>query len=384
MKNISGKPGLYIHIPFCDTKCGYCDFYSITNNSLRPSFLPALLKEIKHYNSALFKTVPFDTIYLGGGTPSLLEPDELNQILNILYKRFPIAEDCEITIEVNPGTINEEKLIFYKSVGINRLSIGIQSFNNEELKMLGRIHDNKQAIHTFKLARKAGIENISIDLIYALPDQSIASWNSSLIQGLALMPDHISAYNLTFEEGTPFYKQLSAGKLKAQNEDTEIQFYSETMNTLKKNGFIQYEVSSYAKSESYISRHNYKYWNHTNYLAFGPSAHSYWDGKRWANIRSISKYIKGLTDGMEIIDFSENIEQDTMIFEKIMLGLRTREGINLKEFKSKFKHSFLDAHAHINKNLVENGFAIIDNDFFKLTPKGMMVCDEILPRFAPN
>ena len=171
MKNISGKPGLYIHIPFCDTKCGYCDFYSITNNSLRPSFLPALLKEIKHYNSATFKTVPFDTIYLGGGTPSLLEPDELNQILNILYKRFPIAEDCEITIEVNPGTINEEKLTFYKSAGINRLSIGIQSFNDAELKILGRIHDNKQAIHTFKLARKAQIFHARVLALDRATDQ---------------------------------------------------------------------------------------------------------------------------------------------------------------------------------------------------------------------
>jgi len=384
MKNISANPGLYVHIPFCDTKCGYCDFYSITNNSLRPVFLPTLLKEIEYYKKKPFLSEPFDTIYLGGGTPSLLTPDELAQIFKGLFDSYTITENCEITVETNPGTINEEKLAFYKSIGVNRLSIGIQSFNNDELKLLGRIHDKDQAIKTFKRARKAGIENISIDLIYALPNQSLETWQSSLDLGLSLDPDHVSAYNLTFEEGTPFYKQLMHGQLKKQPEDSEVRFYSETMDTFDKSGFTHYEISSYAKSDAYFSRHNYKYWNHTNYLSFGPSAHSYWNKKRWSNVRSISKYIQGLNNGMDIIDLSETIDIEIMIFEKIMLGLRTSEGINLKSFNKNFKQSFLDKHNSINTNLVENGFAEINDGFFKLTRKGMMICDEILPRFATH
>lgn len=384
MKNISKNPGLYLHIPFCDTKCGYCDFYSITNNSLRPSFLPALLKEIEKYKKPLYTSQPFDTIYLGGGTPSLLTPEELNHIFKTVFNGFSVTDNCEITVETNPGTIDEEKLKFYKSIGINRLSIGIQSFDDDELKLLGRIHDSKQALKTYERARNAGIENISIDLIYALPDQPLNSWLSTLEKGLSLQPEHVSAYNLIFEEGTPFYKQLMRGQLKAQNEDEEVRFYSETMNTFEKYGFLQYEVSSYAKSPEFFSRHNYKYWNHTNYLSFGPSAHSYWDKKRWSNVRSISQYIKGINNGLEIVDFSENIKPETMIFENIMLGLRTADGINLNDFSRDFNQSFLERHDSVNTNLVDNGFAEIENGFFKLTRKGMMICDEILPRFAPN
>jgi len=384
MKNITTNPGLYLHIPFCDTKCGYCDFYSITNNTLRSDFLKALLQEIKQYERSPYTDKAFDTIYFGGGTPSLLSQQELNQILIVLYENFPISKDCEITIETNPGTIDSDKLGFYKSKGVNRLSIGIQSFNNTELKLLGRIHDNEQAQRTFERARNAGIENISIDLIYALPDQSLKSWESSLLKGLSLNPDHISAYNLTFEQGTPFYKQLMRGQLKKQPEYLEEQFYNKTLDIFQQSGFLHYEISSYSKSEEYISRHNYKYWNHTNYLSFGPSAHSYWDGQRWSNVRSINKYISGINTESGVIDFKEDIDDETMIFEKIMLGLRTVDGINLIEFNKIFKQSFLEKHKSINRSLLDNGFAEINNDFFRLTRKGMIICDEILPRFFSN
>ena len=384
MKNITTNPGLYLHIPFCDTKCGYCDFYSITNNTLRSEFLKALLKEIKQYKKPPFTDKAFDTIYLGGGTPSLLTADELNEILTALYDSYPVAKDCEITIETNPGTVDLNKLNFYQSRRVNRLSIGIQSFNNNELKLLGRIHNANQAQKTFERARIAGINNISIDLIYALPDQSLESWEATLTKGLSLYPDHISAYNLTFEQGTPFYKQLMHGQLKKQSEYLEEKFYNKTLDIFQKAGFLHYEISSYAKSEKYISRHNYKYWNHTDYLSFGPSAHSYWNGQRWSNVRSISKYIQGLNNASGIIDFSEEINPETMIFEKIMLGLRTSDGINLTEFKKIFKQSFLERHKSINSNLIENGFAEINKDFFRLTRKGMMICDEILPRFISN
>jgi len=384
MKNISANPGLYLHIPFCDTKCGYCDFYSITNNTFRAEFLPALVKEISQYAKHPFQSSAYDTIYLGGGTPSLLATAELDQLFDTIYRHFSISENCEITIEVNPGTIDEEKLNYYKSIGINRLSIGIQSFSNDELKLLGRIHNSKQAIETYKKARRAGIDNISIDLIYALPDQSLSTWLSTLNKGLDLAPDHISAYNLTYEEGTPFYRQLTKGRLSKQTEEREEQFYNHTIERMQESGFFHYEISSYARSESRFSRHNYKYWTHTNYLSFGPSAHSYWNGQRWRNIRSISKYIHGINSGMDIIDFRESIEEDTMIFEKIMLGLRTADGIDLDKFSKSFTLSFMDLHKNLNTNLIENGFAVVENGYFKLTHKGMLVCDEILPRFVAN
>lgn len=384
MKNISSTPGLYLHIPFCDTKCGYCDFYSITNNSLRPTFLPAIIKEINHYNIEPFISAKYDTIYLGGGTPSLLTPKEMESIFSTLYKTFPVSDDCEITVEINPGTIDNDKLAFYKSIGINRLSIGVQSFNDDELKVLGRIHNSKQAIKTFESARNSGFNNISIDLIYALPNQKMEKWKTSLNTGLSLEPDHVSAYNLIYEEGTPFYKKLIKGQLVKQSEDAESEFFLQTLNTFEANSYKPYEVSSYAKEENKYSRHNYKYWIHSNYLSFGPSAHSYWNKKRWSNIRSIGKYIENIMHERSVIDFCENLKKETLMFENIMLSLRTFEGINFEIFQEQHKESFIQKHKGLNEDLLKNGFALIENGKFKLTRKGMLVCDEILSNFAPN
>ncbi len=387
MKNITNNPGIYIHIPFCDTKCGYCDFYSITNHSSRTEFLKALLKEIGSYKTSQNKFYSsqndqFDTIYLGGGTPSLLTETELSTLFNELHKNYNFSDNCEITLEANPGTINMEKFNFYKSIGINRLSIGIQSFKDDELNFLGRIHDSSQAIKTVELAQNCGFDNLSIDLIFAIPNQTLDDWIFSLEKGISLKTGHISAYNLIFEKGAPFYRKLINGQTFDKTEDEQEKFYTETMNAFEQSGYKQYEISSYARSENYYSRHNYKYWNHTNYLGFGPSAHSYWDKKRWSNVRSVTKYIYNLTSGKNVVDFSEKLARDTIIFEKIMLGLRTQEGINLTEFETNFEESFIDKHSLINEKLIDNGFAEINDGFFKLTRKGTMICDEIIGEFA--
>ncbi|MCB0284171.1 MAG: radical SAM family heme chaperone HemW [Calditrichaeota bacterium] len=383
-KNISENPGLYLHIPFCDTKCGYCDFYSITNHSSRPQFVEILKREIKQYTKAPFINQPFDTIYFGGGTPSLLEPHELESILSALYASYKITDDCEITIEANPGTLTEEKLRFYKTVRINRLSIGIQSFIDEELKLLGRIHDSRQAIKTFELARMAGFNNIGVDLIFATPRQTLESWLFSLNKAIEIQPDHISAYNLIFEPGTPFYKMLMKGQMQQKSENEELAFFTETIEKLQNAGYLHYEVSNYARGGENYSRHNYKYWTHTNYLSFGPSAHSYWNKKRWSNVRALSRYLKNIEQGQTAVDFDESLSRETMIFERIMLGLRTKEGIDLKAFETNFEESFIYKYPGLNKELIENKFAVIENDRFRLTAKGLMICDEILPRFAPN
>ena len=383
-KNVTKNPGIYIHIPFCDTKCGYCDFYSITNHASRSAFVSALIKEICHYTSKPFTGTQFDTIYFGGGTPSLLEPAELQIILTKLYSSFNIADNCEITIEVNPGTLTKEKLEFYKSMHIHRLSIGIQSFIDNELKFLGRIHDSGQAIKTFQQAREAGFDNISIDLIFAIPGQSFNNWIKNLEQAIILSPEHISAYNLIFEEGTPFYKRMMKHEIEPKSENEEVRFYQKTIRHLSDASYVHYEVSNFSKNENYYSRHNYKYWNHTNYLSFGPSAHSYWNKKRWSNVRSISHYIKNINSNISVIDFSESLSKETMIFEKIMLGLRTREGLDTKDFENTFQESFDNRYKVLKSDLLKNDFAEYKNGVFKLTSKGLMICDEILPRFAPN
>jgi putative oxygen-independent coproporphyrinogen III oxidase len=389
MKNISNNPGLYIHIPFCDTKCGYCDFYSITNHSSRSEFIESLLKEIRFYGynpanlAGLNKSV-FDTIYLGGGTPSLFTEFELTLIFEELNKFFTFSADCEITLEANPGTVNKEKFQFYKSIGVNRLSIGIQSFKDDELKYLGRIHDSAQAVKTVEEAQNAGFDNLSIDLIFATPNQTLDDWLFSLNKGIALTTQHISAYNLIFEEGTPFYKKLIRGQIFDKSEQEQERFYAETMSVFAKNGFEQYEISSYARLEKYYSRHNYKYWDHTNYLSFGPSAHSYWDGTRWSNVRSLSVYIRNLKGAKSVVDFEETLDRDTRIFEKIMLGLRTKEGIDLKKFEKEFNISFLESYAANNKKLLDGALVEITDGYFHLTQKGIMICDEIIAGFVPN
>lgn len=382
MENISSKPGIYIHIPFCDTKCGYCDFYSITNHSNREKFVELLLSEMALYAKAPFITQPFDTIYFGGGTPSLLTPSELELIFNTLHTLFPIDPNCEITLEANPGTLDNEKLNFYSHAGINRLSMGVQSFDDDELKMLNRLHNSNEAIASVEKARKAGITNISIDLIFALPKQGMERWRKNLDQAFALQTEHISAYNLIFEEGTPFYKALLNGSIKKKSDEEELRFFSETMEQFTRQGYIQYEVSNYARSVEYFSRHNYKYWNHTPYLSFGPSAHSFWNNKRWSNVRALSKYLKMLEKGAIPSDFSEELKDETLIFETIMLGLRTEKGIALSAFKKRFNIDFMTRFSTLNKNLSAVGYAKKKGDYFKLTTKGLTICDEIIPQYA--
>jgi oxygen-independent coproporphyrinogen-3 oxidase len=239
-------------------------------------------------------------------------------------------------------------------------------------------------VASYNRARKHGFENISIDLIFALPNQSLTTWKSNLGKAFDLQPQHISAYNLIFEEGTPFYKKLMQGQIKSKTENEELLFFTNTISLMEKRGYEHYEVSNYAVTPGHYSRHNYKYWDHSNYLSFGPSAHSYWNKKRWSNVRSLSRYIKNINDHKTVIDFSEALNTETFMFEKIMLGLRTKAGINLAGFETNFRESFIKKHHKINNDLLQNGFAEILQGHFKLTPKGLMVCDEILPRFAPN
>ena len=377
------RAGIYVHIPFCQSKCGYCDFFSITDLSIKSPFIQALLQEIEYVSRHLDKIPEFDTLYLGGGTPSLLDESEMEQLFMRLHDLFSFTADCEITLEANPGTLSKDKLQYFRGLGINRLSLGVQSFNDQELQMLERIHSALQAEESIVLARSTGFDNLSIDLIYALHNQKVQSWIDTLNTAVEWHPEHISAYNLVFEEGTPFHRARQSGQLRALDEDQELLFYQTTVRMLDENGYQQYEVSNYARDPALRSRHNMKYWHHEPYLGFGPSAHSYWEGKRRSNVRSVTLYHQQLRSGQLPIAQEETIDLGTEEFEKIFLSLRTNQGLNLLQFEKRFQKSFETKYQDQIDDLIRNDLALIEDQYFRLTKKGFCICDEILVRFAP-
>jgi len=380
--NISFNPGIYVHIPFCERKCGYCDFYSVTSLRQKRPFLRALLQEITLVANKLRPGAVFDSLYFGGGTPSLLNPEELHEIIESFRSHFTLSDTCEITLEANPGTVVERYLRHYRQAGINRLSIGIQSFDEKELELLERIHSVRDALQTITAARQAGFTNISIDLIYALPGQTMRQWRHSLQKAVELKPEHISAYNLIFEERTPFYKRKLRGELQPKSADEEYAFFLFTNHFLEEHGYRAYEVSNYARGPQFYSRHNYKYWLHVPYLGFGPSAHSFWAKQRWGNVRSLSRYLRTLNEKRLPEEFRETITSETEEFEHIFLRLRTYEGVNIEYFEKHFGRSFFDAYRKTINALLEKQYARFEAPFFRLTKQGMAICDEILAQFA--
>lgn len=368
-------PGIYLHIPFCDTKCIYCDFYSITNHSKKSEYLSAIVKEISS-RSALMKGKVFDSIFFGGGTPSLLEVPEFEMLFEALYRNYSISPDSEITIEANPGTLDELKLKTFRSLPINRISFGVQSFIDEELKFLTRIHSAKQAIASIKSAQDAGFENINLDLIFALPGQTMENWRFNLEQAVRLNTQHISAYSLIFEKGTVLYSMREKGHVSQADIELEQEMYEFTMEFLESHGYGQYEISNYAKP-GFECRHNLKYWTLEEYISFGPSASSFVGDKRWTNVKNIGKYIDMIESGKEAHDFIETIDGKTSITEHIFLGLRSR-GVNFDDFRLRHNVDFEKTYSSPIETLLKNGYALIDKSELKLTRKGYAVCDEIV------
>jgi len=380
--NISRQSGLYIHIPFCMSKCGYCDFYSVENTTLTGAFMAALLTEIKLTASQIDIKNQFDTLYIGGGTPSLLDTRQISDIINTISKTYRLNTDSEITIEVNPGTVDLQQLKEFSDLGINRISIGVQSFHDKELHLLDRIHTTNDSLKTIENCRQNGFNNINLDLIFALPDQSIDDWNFTLKKALSFLPEHLSIYNLTYEKEAPFYKHLMEGHFNRHNENMEIEFYNMAHRLLQNSGYDHYEVSNYARSEKYYSRHNYKYWQHVPYLGFGPSAHSFWDNSRWANMRSVNNYILKINQNEFPRSFKEYLKPHQLLSEHIFLALRTYQGISLSNFERQFGIDFLKKFVRETVELIDNKLAIVKNGNFKLTEKGMLICDDILLKFT--
>lgn len=368
-------PGIYLHIPFCDTKCIYCDFYSITNHSKKVEFLSALKKEILA-QSVNLKDRSFDSVFFGGGTPSLLDKDDFTPVFETLYDNYDISEDSEITIEANPGTLTREKLEQFKQLPVNRISFGVQSFIDEELKFLTRIHTSEEAINSITSAQNAGFDNINLDLIFALPGQTMDNWKYNLDKAVSLDTQHISAYSLIFEKGTSLYRMMEKGTVSKADIDLEQEMYEYTMEYLDANGYEQYEISNYAKPGKEC-RHNLKYWTLEEYISFGPSASSYIGNKRWTNVKNIGKYIDMIEEGKDAYDFIETIDKDTSVTEHIMLGLRSR-GIDFADFRNKHNIDFLNTYSSPVETLINKGFAVKDNAKLTLTRKGYAVCDEIV------
>ena len=376
MKNNRRIPlELYVHIPFCVRKCQYCDFLSgPSDEETKDRYIEALLKEIR----AAEHTEDYEivSVFIGGGTPSALKAEAIASIMRTLQEKFFFCEDAEVTIEANPGTVDPEKLTIYRNVGINRLSLGLQSTDAEELKLLGRIHSYEEFLKSYEWAREAGFSNINIDLMFAIPGQCYEGWIENLRMVAALGPEHISAYSLIIEEGTPFAEQ----NLDLPDEDTEYQMYEDTAEILERYGYRQYEISNYAK-QGYMCRHNAGYWQRLEYLGFGLGASSLYGGMRFSNTHQMQEYLKESRNPDQIRKDVTVLSRNEQIEEFMFLGLRMTEGISEKKFEENFNVRLMDIYGDILQKYEETGFMEHIETKWRLTRKGIHVSNHILADF---
>lgn len=382
--------GLYIHIPFCKQKCSYCDFCSYAEKQdLISKYIKCLLQEIKEVgsnNRADFENGKDDllsvkTIYIGGGTPSLIESKYIVQIMEEIKSNFELDENAEITIEVNPGTVTLEKLEDYNKAGINRLSIGLQSTHEHLLKEIGRIHTYLDFLDTYRFAREAGFENINVDLMIGLPNQTLAEVQDSIEEIVSMEPEHISVYSLILEEGTPLFKKVEEG-LELPDEELERKMYWTVKQILETNGYNHYEISNFAK-QGYESKHNLDCWNQKEYIGFGVAAHSYTNGIRYSNIENLEQYIKNYEEDKteENLVFHEKQDMEAMQKEYMLLGLRKIDGVSIQEFKIKFVANPVFLYHDKLEKLVNEELVEIDGDQIKLTNKGLDLANIVWEEF---
>lgn len=373
------KIGIYVHIPFCKKKCDYCDFISYCGkDDLIEKYVNSVKKEINHVKIKSEIT----TIYIGGGTPSYIDSKFIVQILEKI-KEKNVAQDAEITIEVNPGTVTQEKLQDYIDCGINRISIGLQTTNDELLKQIGRIHNYEQFLETYKLAKKVGFKNINVDLMLGLPNQRIIDLKESLENVLRLAPKHISVYSLIVEDGTPIANKIKNEKLKLPDDELERNMYWYVKNTLELNGYKHYEISNFAK-KGYESKHNMNCWNQMEYVGIGTAAHSYRDITRYSNTEDIKEYIKNVQKG----EFEKNRiiheiqkEEDSKK-EFMLLGLRKIDGLKISEFKNKFGDNPIYLYRNELKKLSDEKLIIIQDDNIRLSNKGIDLANLVWEEFV--
>jgi oxygen-independent coproporphyrinogen-3 oxidase len=370
----SGIPGLYIHIPFCLSRCEYCDFFSITDTNTIPGFLEALFTEIRICRE---KFTAFDTVYLGGGTPSLLSLSQLEALLNTIRNAFTILPDSEITIEVNPADWEQQDFQELHDLGINRINIGVQSFSERELCFLGRRHTSAQAVRTLEDAIHTGFENIGIDLIYSLPGQTLNGWLDTLHKALSFDLSHLSCYELELKPDTPMGLRYKEGEFSLHTEESQRDFFLRTSEVLEDAGYIHYEVSNFARTMETASRHNRKYWDHTPYLGLGPSAHSFKDTRRWWNHESVSDYLQDLKDGKLPISESEMLDNEQLRIEALFLGLRMKKGVSIEGYRNRYTCDIIKTKGPVLDQLVNSGLIEIMDGFIRPTRAGMAVADSL-------
>lgn len=372
--------GLYIHIPFCVKKCEYCDFLSWNaGEEERQQYVAALLSEIESYRE-FAKGYRVSTIFIGGGTPSVLLPKQMEDILQKIYEIFELERRPEITIEVNPGTVDEEKLQCYKENGVNRLSMGLQSVKDEKLRLLGRIHTYQEFVESYELARKAGFDNISIDLISSVPGQTLQEWKEELETAAAQNPEHISVYQLIIEEGTPFYEKYAEHPELLPDEETSREIYLWTGKFLKEAGYEQYEISNYAKPGK-ESRHNLKYWERGDYLGLGLGAASMVRNIRMSNTKDMRTYLERCDKPKTMREDVQFLEEPRQMEEFMFLGLRKTRGVSKKEFKRIFGREMDMVYEKALHKCLENGMLLEHKDRIFLSEEGTLLSNMVLSEF---
>ena len=382
---------LYVHIPFCVRKCAYCDFLSApADTQERTLYIDALTEEIRARKND-FTAYRVSTIFLGGGTPSILEGDDSARIFRALQENFDISDDAEITMEVNPGTVTEEKAASWRKSGVNRLSIGLQSADDRELKMLGRIHTYREFLDTWKIVREAGFENVNVDLISAIPGQNLRSWSETLRKAADLGPEHISAYSLIIEEGTPFYERYGDGSGEDEDkgnhlpplpdEDTEREIYKATEKILAEYGYHRYEISNYAKT-GYECRHNLGYWERKEYLGLGLGASSLLSECRFHNTADMGKYLRLYENaGTDICEDIEHLSVEDQMEEFMFLGLRKTVGISVDDFRKAFGKEIREVYGEQMRKLEEQRLIEYSGNRVRLTERGTDISNYVFSEF---
>ncbi|MCS6825770.1 MAG: radical SAM family heme chaperone HemW [Caldilinea sp.] len=402
---MNGLPrlGLYIHIPFCERKCPYCDFNTYAGlESLYQATVEALIAEMNRWADLLAGRT-LSTIFVGGGTPTVLSSRQLEYLFDGVRRTFRVAEDAEITCEANPGAVDREKFSVLRALGVNRLSMGVQSFQADELRLLGRIHSAEDARVAYDMARRAGFDNINLDFIFGLPHQRAKAWSQTLEEALSLQPEHLSLYSLIVEPDTPFFHWVKSGKLAAPDEDLSAALYEMAMERLAEAGYLHYEISNWARRASaadpesetphFACRHNLIYWRNEDYLGVGPGAHSHLrmteDGsrieKRWGNVRPVRSYVRRVWEGEVLAEFAEDISPRLAMGESMMLGLRlVREGVRLDRFAALHGCSPAEVFENELRQLNAAGLLTLDAERIRLSARGVLFGNQVFLQFLPE
>ena len=367
--------GIYIHIPFCKRRCIYCDFFSTIQSEKKPTYIHALCQELEMRKNYL-EGEEIETIYLGGGTPSQLTEEELNEIFTSLYNIYKVKEDAEITLEANPDDLTPEYVSMLRRLPINRISMGIQTFQEETLKLLHRRHTARQAIEAFQRCREAGFRNISIDLMYGLPGETLDTWKEDLQQAIALHPEHISAYHLIYEEGTALWKLRDEHQVEEADEDLSVTLFKNLIDELKQAGYQHYEISNFCLPGLH-SRHNSSYWTGKKYLGCGPSAHSFNGSSRQWNIASLDNYLKGIASGKPNYEIEE-LDLYTRYNDFVITSIRTCWGMSLSRLRSEYGEELYRYCLRMAKSHLEQGVLEIEENTLRLTQEGIFISDGIM------